>query len=90
MSELSPTAASATSAVTCISSASTETLKPEETMAANATLPATTQENLPPKIYVIYSHPWFQILLISGICFCCPGVSIFLQYYKDFTADELA
>lgn len=22
----------------------------------------------------IYSHPWTQILLISLICFCCPGV----------------
>lgn len=23
----------------------------------------------------IYSHAWFQVLLISFICFCCPGVS---------------
>jgi hypothetical protein len=22
-----------------------------------------------------YSHPWTQIILISLICFCCPGVS---------------
>jgi hypothetical protein len=24
----------------------------------------------------IWTHSWFQILLISFICFCCPGVSI--------------
>ena len=23
----------------------------------------------------IYTYCWFQILLISFICFCCPGVS---------------
>ncbi|KAK2839340.1 hypothetical protein FQN49_006239, partial [Arthroderma sp. PD_2] len=22
----------------------------------------------------IYSHAWFQVLLISFICFCCPGM----------------
>lgn len=27
------------------------------------------------KIMRIYSHPWTQILLISMICFCLPGVS---------------
>jgi hypothetical protein len=75
MSELSPTAASATSAVTCISSSSTETLKAEGTMSTNATQPATNQEDPPPTLYKIYTNPWFQILLISGICFCCPGVS---------------
>lgn len=26
-------------------------------------------------VYRLYTHPWFQILLISLICFCCPGVS---------------
>lgn len=27
------------------------------------------------KIVRFYSHPWTQILLISAICFCLPGVS---------------
>jgi hypothetical protein len=76
MSELSPTAASATSAVTCISSSSAETLKADDTMPVNTTQPATAHEVPPPTLYKIYSNPWFQILLISGICFCCPGVSI--------------
>ncbi|KAE8388703.1 hypothetical protein ETB97_011906 [Aspergillus alliaceus] len=26
------------------------------------------------KLYRIYSYPWFQIVLISLICFCCPGM----------------
>jgi hypothetical protein len=29
----------------------------------------------PSKIVRFYSHPWTQILLISFICFCLPGVS---------------
>lgn len=29
----------------------------------------------PNKMVRIYSHPWTQILLISVICFCLPGVS---------------
>ena len=24
--------------------------------------------------YRLYTHPWFQIILIGVICFCCPGV----------------
>ena len=27
------------------------------------------------KLVRFYSHPWTQILLMSLICFCCPGVS---------------
>lgn len=27
-----------------------------------------------PMLYNLYTHSWFQILLISVICFCCPGV----------------
>lgn len=27
------------------------------------------------KLMRIYAHPWSQILLISFICFCLPGVS---------------
>lgn len=27
------------------------------------------------KLVRFYSHPWTQILLISVICFCLPGVS---------------
>ncbi|EED19851.1 conserved hypothetical protein [Talaromyces stipitatus ATCC 10500] len=74
MSGLSPTAASANSAVTCISSSSTETLNAEEVMATNAAQLAIDEETPPPALYRIYSNPWFQILLISGICFCCPGM----------------
>ena len=25
----------------------------------------------------IYSNSWFQVILISFICFCCPGVRFF-------------
>ncbi|KAL6232083.1 hypothetical protein BDW75DRAFT_233068 [Aspergillus navahoensis] len=25
-------------------------------------------------VYRLYTHPWFQIFLISFICFCCPGM----------------
>lgn len=88
MSGPSPTAASATSAVTCISAASTETLKPEERMTTNEIQPATTQGNPSARLHKIYSNPWFQILLISGICFCCPGVSIFSPILFNLTADR--
>lgn len=30
------------------------------------------------KIVRLYSHPWSQIILISMICFCLPGVGLFL------------
>lgn len=30
------------------------------------------------KIARFYSHPWTQILLISFICFCLPGVGALL------------
>ena len=33
-------------------------------------IPATPQS----KVKAIYAHPWFQIVLISMICFCCPGM----------------
>ena len=26
------------------------------------------------KLVRIYAHPWTQIILISLICFCCPGM----------------
>lgn len=26
-------------------------------------------------IYRIYTHPWFQVILMGVICFCNPGVS---------------
>lgn len=33
-------------------------------------------EEKPASIWsTIYTHAWFQVLLISFICFCCPGVS---------------
>jgi hypothetical protein len=28
------------------------------------------------KLIRVYAHPWTQILLISFICFCLPGVSV--------------
>lgn len=28
-----------------------------------------------PRVKALYAHPWTQIILISLICFCCPGVS---------------
>jgi hypothetical protein len=28
------------------------------------------------KLVRFYSHPWTQIILISFICFCLPGVSL--------------
>ncbi|KAL2867433.1 putative MFS transporter [Aspergillus lucknowensis] len=33
-------------------------------------------ENTQPRsaLYRVYTHPWFQIILISFICFCCPGM----------------
>jgi hypothetical protein len=34
----------------------------------------TSLESKPSKMFSIYSNSWFQILLISAICFCCPGV----------------
>jgi hypothetical protein len=27
------------------------------------------------RVKALYAHPWTQIILISLICFCCPGVS---------------
>lgn len=33
------------------------------------------QEAPQSKLVRIYAHPWTQIILISVICFCCPGVS---------------
>lgn len=38
----------------------------------------TTQNDPPPsgsRMVRFYAHPWTQILLISFICFCLPGVS---------------
>lgn len=33
-------------------------------------------------VYRVYTHPWFQILLISFICFCCPGVRFYsIDYF---------
>lgn len=34
------------------------------------------QQTTRSKIHQIWTHSWFQILLISFICFCCPGVSV--------------
>lgn len=28
------------------------------------------------RVKALYSHPWTQIILISVICFCCPGVRL--------------
>ncbi len=32
------------------------------------------------KLVRFYAHPWTQILLISMICFCLPGVSCSTQH----------
>lgn len=34
----------------------------------------TTTPTSKQKVTAIYSHPWTQIILISMICFCCPGM----------------
>jgi hypothetical protein len=48
-----------------------------------STLPPTTDIETAPtfnpsssktRLVTIYSHPWTQIILISLICFCCPGM----------------
>lgn len=36
------------------------------------------------RVKAFYSHPWTQIILISLICFCCPGVSGFLSSSDPF------
>jgi hypothetical protein len=35
--------------------------------------PGTEQKN---RLKDFYAHPWTQIILISFICFCCPGVKL--------------
>ncbi|KAJ5720658.1 MFS general substrate transporter [Penicillium malachiteum] len=40
----------------------------EETMVVE------NQEQKKTSVYQIYTNSWFQILLISFICFCCPGM----------------
>lgn len=38
----------------------------------------------PSKIVRFYAHPWTQILLISFICFCMPGVRFaFCVFFRD-------
>ncbi len=39
-----------------------------------------TVEKSPSMIRRVYTNSWFQILLISFICFCCPGVSQFFSW----------
>ena len=34
------------------------------------------------KLVRIYAHPWSQIILISLICFCCPGVRHIIKSRK--------
>lgn len=44
----------------------------DERIAGNG---AADQEPTRSVMHQVYTHSWFQILLISFICFCCPGVS---------------
>ena len=32
----------------------------------------------------LFTNAWFQVLLISFICFCCPGVSLSLHLCPSF------
>ena len=41
------------------------------------------------KIVRFYSHPWTQIVLISVICFCLPGVSSPQWIVLDVQGDQL-
>ena len=34
----------------------------------------TTPSDFRQRLTAFYSHPWTQIILISMICFCCPGM----------------
>jgi hypothetical protein len=57
----------------------TETENTEKTavMDTPAATTASAGESAPAsksKIVAFYAHPWTQILLISFICFCLPGV----------------
>lgn len=49
----------------------------EDSAAAGHTSPTSSeleQGRGQSKLVKLYSHPWTQILLISMICFCLPGV----------------
>jgi len=39
-------------------------------------------------VKAFYSHPWTQIVLISLICFCCPGVSMLAPVQLRHTNGE--
>lgn len=39
--------------------------------------------------YQVYTHCWFQIILISFICFCCPGVGSLRSLHDLALANDL-
>jgi hypothetical protein len=60
-----------------------------ETVQETRDVPATTAGDVEQpantsKMVKVYSHPWTQILLISFICFCLPGVRVFSLISKAF------
>ncbi|KAH8690277.1 major facilitator superfamily domain-containing protein [Talaromyces proteolyticus] len=48
--------------------------QPVKSFKSSLALPSRIFSPLKTRMYHVHSHPWFQILLISGICFCCPGM----------------
>ncbi|KAJ5102499.1 MFS general substrate transporter, partial [Penicillium argentinense] len=44
------------------------------TRVGDATGSPVVQQRQRSTLYTVYSNSWFQILLISFICFCCPGM----------------
>lgn len=47
---------------------------PEAQQHVNVAESAVTASAPKNKLTAFYSHPWTQIVLISMICFCCPGM----------------
>lgn len=47
-----------------------------QSSAGEEAMEATIAAEKPSSVFSrVYTHAWFQVLLISFICFCCPGVS---------------
>lgn len=42
------------------------------------------------KIMALYTNSWFQLLLISFICFCLPGVSLPAQANNKISLNSLS
>lgn len=50
-----------------------------ETVEEGRVTAGTEQNETRSTLYKIWTDSWFQIILISFICFCCPGVSLAKQ-----------